>query len=31
MKKNLGHHDFSKDYPEPALVYTSLKEAFNIT
>jgi hypothetical protein len=31
MKKNLGHTDSIKDYPESPLVYQSLKEAFNIS
>jgi len=31
MKKNLGHHDFAKEYPEPNAVYRSLKEAFTIS
>jgi len=31
MKKNLGHHDFTKEYPEPNTIYRSMKEAFNIS
>lgn len=31
MKKNLGSHDFNKDYPQSSLVFQSLKEAFNIS
>jgi hypothetical protein len=31
MKKNLGHTDNIKDYPESGLVYQSLKEAFQIS
>jgi serine/threonine protein phosphatase PrpC len=31
MKKNLGHTDNIKDYPESGLVYQSLKEAFTIS
>jgi serine/threonine protein phosphatase PrpC len=28
MKRNLGNHDFTKEYPDPALIYQSLKTAF---
>lgn len=31
MKKNLGHSDNIKDYPDPQFVYKSMKEAFNIS
>ncbi len=31
MKKNLGSHDFSKEYPSSALVYQSLQEAFHLS
>mmetsp|Transcript_5104 Transcript_5104/g.7774 ORF Transcript_5104/g.7774 Transcript_5104/m.7774 type:complete len:89 (-) Transcript_5104:501-767(-) len=31
MKKNLGTHDFTKEYPNPAQVYSSLKAAFVIS
>ena len=31
MKKNLGSHDFSKEYPPSQKVFDSLKEAFNIS
>jgi hypothetical protein len=31
MKKNLGHHDFSKEYPESKTVFHALKEAFHIS
>jgi len=30
LKKNLHGHDFSKEYPDQAMVYQSLKEAFHI-
>lgn len=31
MKKNLGSHDFTKEYPPSPLVFQSLKEAFDIS
>ena len=29
MKKNLGTHDFTKDYPDSSIVYKSMLDAFH--
>jgi hypothetical protein len=31
MKKMLGSHDFTKDYPSSPKVFEALKEAFTIS
>mmetsp|Transcript_3026 Transcript_3026/g.5108 ORF Transcript_3026/g.5108 Transcript_3026/m.5108 type:complete len:239 (-) Transcript_3026:430-1146(-) len=31
MKKNLGGHDFTKEYPPSSVVYSSMREAFHIS